>query len=101
MKFSISVALSVLPFLAPALPTLDARAAVGASVVTTSGTYVGHAAPGFPHLSEYLNIQYGQSTAGSNRFMPPVAFRSNEVFQAAEFVRLFTNFWKELLLMLL
>ncbi|RFU30289.1 hypothetical protein B7463_g6057, partial [Scytalidium lignicola] len=88
MKFTTSVALSLLPLLSAALPTTSEtqQAPIGAPVSTTSGTYVGHAAPGVSGVSEYLGIRYAQSTAPPRRFQAPVAFNSSGDFEAIAFV---------------
>lgn len=44
---------------------------VGQAVNTTSGVVSGRAAPGYPDVSQYLGIPFGESTAGYARFLPP------------------------------
>jgi hypothetical protein len=62
--------------------------AVGATVRTTSGHIVGHAAyrPGYQKVSEYLGIRYGQPAVGPLRFAAPVAYRDNGTHEASKYV---------------
>jgi hypothetical protein len=92
MKTSIVFSiLATLPFWASALPSPSSEAetlvaSVGASVVTTSGTVVGHAAKNRTGVSEYLGIRYALSADGARRFQPPVSLKSTSRYVASDYV---------------
>ncbi|KAI9656504.1 MAG: hypothetical protein M1821_004711 [Bathelium mastoideum] len=52
-------------------------------VRATSGHYIGHCSPQRSNITEYLGIRYAQSPVGNLRFAAPVAFISNETFEAS------------------
>jgi cholinesterase len=64
--------------LALLLRLTSAQWIVGQDVKTTSGAYKGHADKTYPEVSTYLGIQFGQTTAGRNRFMPPKPFNGTQ-----------------------
>lgn len=59
---------------------------VGASVWTSSGLIVGHAAPQRSNVSEYLGIPYATPPTGDLRFARPVAYHSNSTVCASAYV---------------
>ncbi|RMZ40494.1 lipase/esterase [Aspergillus flavus] len=59
---------------------------VGASVWTSSGLIVGHAAPQRSNVSEYLGIPYATPPTGDLRFARPVAYHSNSTVRASAYV---------------
>ncbi|GMG10462.1 unnamed protein product [Aspergillus oryzae var. brunneus] len=58
---------------------------VGASVWTSSGLIVGHAAPQRSNVSEYLGIPYATPPTGDLRFARPVAYHSNSTVRASAY----------------
>lgn len=65
---------------------------VGQAAQTNSGTIIGHAAPNAIEVSEYLAIPYAQPPVEDLRFSPPLAYRSEGVFNATGFVRILCEF---------
>jgi hypothetical protein len=65
-----------------------ASVAVGQQVKTPSGIVRGHAAKisGAQDVSEYLGIRFGEATDGTNRFMKPKPYTSDEQVEASKFV---------------
>jgi len=59
-------------------------------VKTSSGVIKGHASKvqGTQDVSEYLGIQFGEATNGSNRFMKPKPYLSDGPIEASNFVSL-------------
>ena len=47
---------------------------IGQDVNTTSGIVSGNASYYYPEVSEYLGIPFGESTAGSQRWLPPTRY---------------------------
>lgn len=54
-------------------------------VKTTSGIITGKISPTYPNVVEYLGIRFGETTAGSNRFMPPKRYFGNDSIAALRF----------------
>jgi hypothetical protein len=59
----------------------------GQQVQTTSGIVSGFSSSYATDVSEYRGIRFGETTAGSNRFMAPKRFNSNNTFDTKNFVR--------------
>lgn len=58
------------------------------SVEAPTGTYIGKVNDRYHNVHEFLNVPYGLSTTGSNRFKPPVPVPfSNETFDATELAK--------------
>ena len=56
------------------------------TVRTSTGYYKGRYDQNFTGVREYLNVPYGQTTGGKNRFMPPKAVpMSSETFDATDY----------------
>ena len=47
---------------------------IGQDVNTTSGIVSGNASYYYPEVSEYLGIPFGETTAGSQRWLPPTRY---------------------------
>ena len=77
--------ISILLFLMTCLSAASPRR-VGASVRTSSGLIVGHAAPNRSEVSEYLGIPYASPPTGQRRFAPPLEYKSNETVLASSYV---------------
>lgn len=73
--------LSALIALSTAAPTSNSTI-----VRASTGYYTGQINANYSNVREFLNIPYGQSTAGKNRFMPPVAVpMSSNLFDATQY----------------
>ena len=59
---------------------------VGQSVVTTSGTVLGHAATNQTGVSEYLGIPFAQPPIGDLRFEAPVKYTGNGIVNGTTYV---------------
>jgi cholinesterase len=57
----------------------------GQVVKTSSGSAKGHASSWKPAVSEYLGIPFAQPPVGKLRFLAPKAYKSDKMFNAAEF----------------
>jgi carboxylesterase type B len=62
--------------------------AATSGISTTSGVILGHAAANRTGVTEYLGIPYAASTSGSQRWLPPQRFTSNQTFNASTYVSL-------------
>lgn len=59
---------------------------VGQTIETSSGPIAGHAAKGYPEVSEYLGIPFGQPPVGDLRFAAPVKYTSSSLTNASSYV---------------
>ncbi len=59
---------------------------VGQIIDTSSGPVVGRAAKGYPEVSEYLGIPFGQPPIGDLRFAAPVKYTSSSLNNASSYV---------------
>ncbi|ODH52885.1 hypothetical protein GX48_01079 [Paracoccidioides brasiliensis] len=57
----------------------------GDTTSTSSGLIRGHKSPSRPDVIEYLGIRYAQSPVGSLRFAKPLAYTSDQFFEALSF----------------
>jgi hypothetical protein len=68
------------------LDHLQNHFAVGQVVQTSSGPVAGHAASGYPDVSEYLGIPFAQPPVGDLRFSPPVEYTGSALLNASTYV---------------
>ncbi|KIW25231.1 uncharacterized protein PV07_08427 [Cladophialophora immunda] len=68
-----------------AVPTKakDGKTQPSSSINTTSGRYIGSPSKTHPDVLEYIGIRYALPPVKDLRFAPPVAFVSNQVFNAS------------------
>lgn len=65
---------------APALSSTTVRA--------STGYYTGQINANYSNVREFLNVPYGENTAGKNRFMPPIAVPlSDRHFDATQYAK--------------
>jgi len=63
-------ALALLPAASLSVPTTSSSQL---TVRASTGYYTGQLSPNFTNVREFLDVPYGVTTSGSNRFMPPIA----------------------------
>ena len=79
---------SLLPWLALAAPSLAAPTLSQTTVKASTGYYSGNINATYTNVREFLNIPYGQTTAGKNRFMPPIKVpMSSNSFDATQYAK--------------
>jgi hypothetical protein len=59
---------------------------IGEVVETSSGPVIGHAAPDYPEVSEYLGIPFAQAPVGNLRFAAPVKYAGSSMINASAYV---------------
>ena len=76
----------LLPFLLR--PCLGAPTSSSLTVRASTGYYTGQINKNFTNVREFLNVPYGQTTAGKNRFKPPKSVPlSSEHFDATQYAK--------------
>lgn len=87
MKLLTVFTVSVISLVSAAPLTIDrCDFTVGQIVKTSSGPIAGHAAAGYPEVSEYLGIPFGQPPIGDLRFAAPVKYASASLTNASSYV---------------
>jgi carboxylesterase type B len=79
--YSLLFSVSVLTGLVVAAPTSS-----NPTIKASTGIFTGVVNSTFPNVHAFLDVPYGMSTAGSNRFMPPQAVPpSEQTFDATKY----------------